>query len=69
MFIRTIATQPDAKVYSDLEWAGIDHKDRPDYCDAYVVSGKVNGREMTEEDLEEFFMSADKYDELMKHLY
>ena len=43
--ITTMVRMP--KVYSDLEWDGIDHRDYPDYCDAYVVRGMINGREMT----------------------
>ena len=32
---------------------GIDHKDYPDYCDAYIFSADYDGVEMTEEQLEE----------------
>ena len=55
--------------YTNLEWAGIDHKDHPDYCDAYVVRGMLNDREMTEEELEELNDGPDKMDLLMEHLY
>ena len=65
--ITTMVRMP--KVYSDLEWDGIDHRDYPDYCDAYVVRGMINGREMTEEELEELNDGPDKLDLLMEHLY
>jgi len=57
------------KVYSDLEWDGIDHKDYPDYCDAYVVRGMINNREMTEEELEELNDGPHKLELLTEHLY
>ena len=36
--------------YTDLQWSGIDHRDAPKYTDAYIASGKVNGRPMTEDE-------------------
>ena len=56
--------------YAGLEWDGIDHRDHPDYCDAYVVSGEIDGREMTEEELEELNENGElRFDLLMEHLY
>jgi len=62
-------TIPNDK-YTDLEWDGIDHNDYPDYCDAHVESGKLNGVEMTDEQLDR--LNADHYlihELLMEHLY
>ncbi len=32
--------------------SGVDHKDYPEYCDAYIESADYNGEPMTEEQLE-----------------
>jgi hypothetical protein len=55
--------------YTDLQWSGIDHRDAPKYTDAYVSSGKVNGREMTEEECNALTDSDDKAELLTKHLH
>jgi len=31
---------------------GIDYGDYPDFCDAYLESGEINGRELTDEEIE-----------------
>lgn len=43
----------DLSKVSILKFEGIDHKDYPDYCDAYVVEAEYDGEEMTEEQLDE----------------
>lgn len=43
----------DYKKIENIEIEGIDHKDYPDYCDAYISTATYDGREMTEEELEE----------------
>ena len=55
--------------YTYLEWSGIDHKDAPKYCDAYIVRGKVNGRNMTEDELDALRASEQGDELLMRHLY
>jgi hypothetical protein len=52
------------------EWDGIDHKDAPDYCDAFIVSANYDGYPLTEEQIEEIEDRAPDfvYDELMKYL-
>ena len=35
------------------DFEGIDHSDHPDYCDAYPVSATYDGKEMTDDELEE----------------
>jgi|TARA_R110000765_G_scaffold120939_2_gene216910 hypothetical protein len=39
-------------IYSDVELADVDTSDAPDFCDAYVESACVNGRQMTDVELE-----------------
>ena len=43
----------DLTKVDDIEFDGIDHKDYPDYSDAYISSASYNGEDMTEEQLEE----------------
>ena len=38
---------------------GVDHKDYPDYCDAYLESAKVDGRKATEDELNELMSDDD----------
>jgi len=57
------------KTYIDLHWSGIDHRDAPKYTDAYVSSGKVNGRPMTEDECEALSESELRDELLTQHLY
>lgn len=60
----------DYKLIKDIEFDGIDHRDYPDYCDAYIVRAEYNGEEMTEEQLE--LLNDDKdfvYEELMNYIF
>lgn len=43
----------DYSKISNICFEGIDHKDYPDYCDTYIVSADYDGKEMTEDQLEE----------------
>lgn len=43
----------DLTKITDVEVDGVDYDDYPDFCDAYISSAKLNGVEMTEEELEE----------------
>lgn len=55
---------------SDVEFDGIDYRDAPDFCDAYVVSANYDGNEMTDEQLDE--LNDNGYlvhDLLMKKIY
>lgn len=53
-----------------LEFEGIDRKDYPDFCDAYVVKALYMGEEMTEEQLEELNEERDFiHGKLLEHLY
>ena len=39
------------KIYG-LEFEGIDHRDYPDYCDAYISAGKIDDRDLTDEEID-----------------
>jgi len=58
------------KKINDIQFAGIDHKDSPDYCDAHIVSAEYDGKEMTEETLEQLNDDSDLvYSLLMDYLH
>lgn len=42
----------DKSKIDNVQVAGIDTKDYPDFCDAYIESADYDGRAMTEEELE-----------------
>jgi hypothetical protein len=53
----------------NIEFDGIDYDDYPDYCDAYITSADYDGREMTENELEELNNDLDfVYESLMSYL-
>ena len=43
----------DLTKVDNLSFDGIDHRDYPDYCDAYIESADYNGEPMSGEQLEE----------------
>jgi hypothetical protein len=43
----------DYKKIDNIEVDGIDFKDYPDFCDAYIVSADYDGVPMTDEQLDE----------------
>jgi hypothetical protein len=43
----------DYSKIEDVYVAGIDYKDAPDFCDAYIESAWYDGREMTADELDE----------------
>ncbi len=60
----------EKKLITNVKFEGIDHKDYPDYCDAYIVSADYNGVPMTDEQIEELAQDTDLvYDLLIEHLY
>ena len=64
------AVNLDYKLISNIQFDGIDHKDAPDYCDAYIVSAEYNGEEMTEEQIE--LLNDDRdfvYECVQNHLF
>ena len=42
----------DLNQIDNIEVDGIDTKDYPDFCDAYITSADYEGREMTEDELD-----------------
>lgn len=38
---------------TNIEFDGIDPKDRPDYSDAFIQSAEIDGRPLTDEELDE----------------
>ena len=60
----------EKKLITNVKFEGIDHKDYPDYCDAYIVSADYNGVPMNDEQIEELAQDTDLvYDLLIEHLY
>lgn len=60
----------DTSKVTNIEFDGIDHKDYPDYCDAHIVSAEIDGREATEEEIEELNNDSDfLYEELMNKIF
>lgn len=55
---------------TNIKFEGIDHKDYPDYCDAYIVSAELNGVLMTDEQIEELTNEYPQfvYDSLIESL-
>ena len=55
---------------TNIKFEGIDHKDYPDYCDAYIVSAEINGVLMTDEQIEELTNKYPQfvYDSLIESL-
>ena len=41
------------KEIDNIEFDGINYNDYPDFCDAFICSADINGREMTETELDE----------------
>ncbi len=58
----------DLNRITDVVFEGLDYNDYPDYVDAYIVSAKLDGVDMTEEQLDQ--LDADTvYELLLRHLY
>ena len=59
----------DYKKIDNIEIDGIDTKDYPDFCDAYIVSADYDGVAMTEEQLDEINDDGDfQYECIMNDL-
>lgn len=58
----------DLNRITDVQFEGIDHGDYPDYCDAYIVSAKLDGVDMTEQQLDAIDTDT-VYDLLFRYLY
>ena len=42
----------DIKLVNNISVEGVDMKDSPDFCDAFIVSADYDDREMTNEELD-----------------
>lgn len=63
-------TRLDYSKIEDIEVDGIDTKDYPDFCDAYIASALYKGRKMTESELERLNEdSAFVYECVLEKLY
>jgi len=60
----------DYKLIDNIEVEGIDYKDYPDFCDAFIASADYNGKPMTDKQLEELNEDIDfVYDCVRNHLF
>ena len=59
----------DYKKIDNIEIDGIDTKDYPDFCDAYISSADYDGKPMTDEQLDEINEDGDYvYGHIMDYL-
>lgn len=59
----------DINQLDDIELDGVDMKDYPDFCDAYVESASFKGVELTDEELEELNDSDETRSWVNAHAY
>ena len=60
----------DYKLIDNIEIDGINTKDYPDFCDAYIVSADYDGKPMTEAQLDEINEDGDfQYECIMNDLH
>ena len=60
----------DKSQVDNIVFDGIDKKDCPDFCDAFIVSADYKGKEMTDDELDE--LNEDRefvYEKLMEYLF
>lgn len=58
----------DYSLVSNIEFKGINHRDYPDYCDAYIVSAEYDCEQMTQEQIE--MLDADfVYEKLIEQIF
>ncbi len=60
----------DFNKISNIEFDGIDHSDSPDYCDAYIISCDIDGKQATEDEINEINDNSDfVHEKLFDYLY
>lgn len=69
---RTVNGHLKLENITDIEIEGINHKDAPDYVDAFICSANwINGQELTDEELDE--LNSDYrdfvYEQVIKKIY
>lgn len=52
-------------IITDILFNGIDHKDSPDYSDAFITSASLNGEQMTDYELDLLNENSDLVHELL----
>lgn len=57
----------DYKLINNIEVDGIDIKDYPDFCDAFIVSADYDGNPMTDKQLDEINEDRDYVYECVKN--
>jgi len=58
------------KLIDNIEVDGIDTKDYPDFCDAFISSADYDGKSMTDEQLDELNEDGDfVYECVQNHLF
>lgn len=63
-------TSLDYSQISDIEVDGIELRDYPKFCDAYIASATYKGRPMTDDELDRLNDdSSFVYDQVLKRLY
>jgi len=54
----------------NIEFEGISYKDHPDYTDAFISSAEINGRKLTDSELDELNEDSEfVYRKLESYLY
>ena len=60
----------DYSLLEDIQLDGIDHRDSPDYVDAFIASASYNGRELTKQELDELNEDSNfVYECVLNYLY
>lgn len=60
----------DYKLIDNIELEGIDTKNYPDFCDAFIVSADYGGKQMTDKQLNELNEDSDfVYECVQNHLF
>jgi len=67
--LNSIKTIMDYRKIDNIEVGGINTKDYPDFCDAFIASADYNGEPMTEDQLNEINEDSDfVYECVIEHL-
>ena len=60
----------DYKLFTDVEFGDVHHWDYPDYCDAFIDNAEYDGKELSDEELDELNEDRDLvYQLLNDYLY
>jgi hypothetical protein len=60
----------DYSLIDNIEFDGVDYKDHPDYCDAFIIYAEYDGKEMSDDELDELNNdSGFIYESLMSYLF